>query len=170
VRLALPPERRWRSARTPNIPSLPESARRHDGRQSRRKPGVHALFRLHPGRGVSIRRSQRLDSEYQRAGTRNFRRVQPQKRSRHRLGDARPNGHLRALVSRSRATVVSTRATCDHHGHNVSKRTGRPALAWLRRDPRVEFLFNPEPRKLAEPNRDLVRHLDAWRPATLVLR
>ena len=108
------------------------------------KPGVQALRRLHPCRSVSIRRPQRVEFEYQRAGTRNIF-AAFNVRNGHVIAWVTPDrtlpyvisflDHVRQFYRRGRLVIITD---------NISTRTGRPAMAWLRRHPRVEFVFTPK--------------------------
>jgi len=108
------------------------------------KPGVQALRRLHRTRPLTFGRPQRLEFEYERKGTRNV----------FAAFNVR-TGHVIAWVTPDR-TLPYVLAFLDHVARfyrrgrlliitdNISTRTGDDAKAWLKKHPRVSFIFTPK--------------------------
>jgi transposase len=108
------------------------------------KPGVQALKRRYPSRTVRAGRPQRVEFEYERKGTRNV----------FAAFNVR-TGHVIAWVTPDR-TLPYVMSFLDHVSRfyrrgrlliitdNIRSRTGHAAKAWLRKHPRVEFVFTPK--------------------------
>lgn len=108
------------------------------------KPGVQALRRLRATQRMRARQPTRVEFEYQRRGTRNI----------FAAFNVR-TGHVVAWVTPDRTTPYVL-SFLDHIArfyrsgrlviitHNISTRTGDAADQWLRRHPRVEFVFTPK--------------------------
>lgn len=107
------------------------------------KPGVQALRRLHPDRPMKQDRCRRVEFEYKRGGTRcifaafNVKtgqvlvRVEPNRKL------PRVLAFLDLIVQRYRRgkLLIIT--------DNIHSRTGKAAKEWLRKHPRVRFVFTP---------------------------
>jgi len=108
------------------------------------KPGVQALRRVHPSRPVRVGKAERVEFEYKRKGTRNV----------FAAFNVR-TGHVIAWVTPDR-TLPYVLSFLDHVARfhqrgrlviitdNISTRTGDDAKEWLRRHPRVRFVFTPK--------------------------
>lgn len=107
------------------------------------KPGVQALRRTRPDRPMRRGKPARLEFEYERKGTRNI----------FAAFNIR-NGHVLLWVTPDRTTpmVISFLDHIIKHYRrgplaiitdNISTRTGHAAAEWLRKHPRVRFVFTP---------------------------
>lgn len=108
------------------------------------KPGIQALRRLRPDRSLRNGKPARLEFEYERCGTRNLFAAFNVK-----------TGHVVAWMTPDRSTP-RVLAFLDHlvrfyrRGRlviitdNINTRTGADARAWLKRHPRVRFVFTPK--------------------------
>jgi transposase len=108
------------------------------------KPGVQALRRTRAGRPLRRGKPARLEFEYERKGTRNI----------FAAFNIR-NGHVLLWVTPDRSTpmvlsFLDQIARCYRRGplviitDNISTRTGDAAAEWLRKHPRVRFVFTPK--------------------------
>jgi transposase len=108
------------------------------------KPGVQALKRTTAARALRPGKATRLEFEYERKGTRNvFAAFNVQ------------NGHVLLWVTPDRTTpmvlsFLDQIARYYRKGRvviitdNISTRTGDAAAEWLRRHPRIRFVFTPK--------------------------
>lgn len=108
------------------------------------KPGVQALRRVHPSRPVLVGKAERVEFEYERKGTRNIFAafnvrtgnviawVTPDRTLPYVLSFL---DHLARFHRRGRLVIITD---------NISTRTGDDAKEWLRRHPRVRFVFTPK--------------------------
>jgi transposase len=108
------------------------------------KPGVQALRRTRAARPMRPRKPARLEFEYERKGTRNI-----------FAAFNVSNGHVLLWVTPDRTTPMVL-SFLDHivrfyrKGRlaiitdNISTRTGDAAAEWLKRHPRVRFVFTPK--------------------------
>lgn len=107
------------------------------------KPGVQALRRVHPDRPMSRGRYRRVEFEYKRGGTRcifaafNVKTGQT-------LVRVEPNRKMpRVLAFLDLIAETYRRGKLLIITDNIHTRTGKAAKAWLRKHPRVRFIFTP---------------------------
>lgn len=107
------------------------------------KPGVQALRRIHPDQPMKRCRSRRIEFEYKRGGTRcifaafNIKTGQVVVR-------VEPNRKLdRVLAFLDLVAQTYRRGKLIIVTDNISTRTGKAAKNWLRKHPRVSFIFTP---------------------------
>jgi transposase len=107
------------------------------------KPGVQALRRRHPDRPMKPGRCRRMEFEYKRGGTRcifaafNIKTGQVVVR-------VEPNRKIdRVLAFLDLVAQTYKRGKLIIITDNISTRTGKAAKDWLRKHPRVGFVFTP---------------------------
>jgi transposase len=108
------------------------------------KPGIQALHRLKPTRPARPGKVAKVEFEYERLGTRNLFAAFNIKTG-HVVAWMTPDrstsyvlaflDHLLRIYSRGKLLIITD---------NISTRTGAEAKAWLRRHPRVQFVFTPK--------------------------
>ena len=107
------------------------------------KPGIQVLSRKFPTKPMKAGYPKRIEFEYKRCGTRNLFAAFNIK-----------TGHVLAAVTRGRATwqvlefldyilTQYKRGPIIMITDNIHTRRGEPAKQWLKRHPRVSFVFTP---------------------------
>ncbi len=107
------------------------------------KPGVQALERRYPSRGMRKGRPKRVEFEYRRHGTRNIFAAFNVKTG-EVLVEVTPNRKTpRVMAFLDRILRRYPRGPVTMITDNIHTRRGAAAKEWLARHPRVSFVFTP---------------------------